>query len=190
MLDYVALIPLFPAIGFAINLFFGRRMAKGAVGFIACAAIGLSFLVSPPGLHRPAQAPAGQPFGGKDPLHLDPFRRISGQHRFPGRSPLHRHDDGRLRGLLHHPHLLPWVHARRPGLSPLLHLSEPLRLLHAHPGLRQQFPAHVRGLGRGGALLLLPDRLLVREEIRLGRRARRLSSSTGSGTTASCWPSS
>jgi NADH-quinone oxidoreductase subunit L len=46
MLDYVGLIPLFPAIGFAINLFFGRRMSKGAVGFIACAAIGLSFLLS------------------------------------------------------------------------------------------------------------------------------------------------
>ena len=46
MLDYVGLIPLFPAIGFAVNLFFGRRISKGAVGFIACAAIGLSFLVS------------------------------------------------------------------------------------------------------------------------------------------------
>jgi len=46
MLDYVGLIPLFPAIGFAINLFLGRRISKGAVGFIACAAIGLSFLVS------------------------------------------------------------------------------------------------------------------------------------------------
>jgi len=46
MLDYVGLIPLFPAIGFVINLFFGRRMPKGVVGFIACAAIGLSFLFS------------------------------------------------------------------------------------------------------------------------------------------------
>jgi NADH-quinone oxidoreductase subunit L len=46
MLDYVGLIPLFPAIGFAVNLFLGRRISKGAVGFIACAAIGLSFLVS------------------------------------------------------------------------------------------------------------------------------------------------
>ncbi len=46
MVDYVGLIPLFPAVGFALNLFFGRRMSKGAVGFIACAAIGLSFLVS------------------------------------------------------------------------------------------------------------------------------------------------
>jgi NADH-quinone oxidoreductase subunit L len=46
MIDYVGLIPLFPAIGFALNLFFGRRTSKGVVGFIACAAIGLSFLVS------------------------------------------------------------------------------------------------------------------------------------------------
>jgi len=46
MLDYVGLIPLFPAIGFAVNLLFGQRMSKGAVGFIACAAIGLSFLFS------------------------------------------------------------------------------------------------------------------------------------------------
>ena len=46
MLDYVGLIPLFPAIGFVLNLFFGRRLAKGTVGLIACGAIGLSFLVS------------------------------------------------------------------------------------------------------------------------------------------------
>ncbi len=46
MLDYVGLIPLFPAVGFVFNLFFGRRLAKGTVGLIACGAIGLSFLVS------------------------------------------------------------------------------------------------------------------------------------------------
>jgi len=46
MFDYVGLIPLFPAVGFALNLFFGRRLAKGTVGLIACGAIGLSFLVS------------------------------------------------------------------------------------------------------------------------------------------------
>jgi len=46
MLDYVGLIPLFPAIGFVLNLFFGRRLSKGTVGWIACGAIGLSFLVS------------------------------------------------------------------------------------------------------------------------------------------------
>lgn len=46
MLDYVFLIPLFPFVGFAVNLFFGRRISRGAVGLIASAAIGLSFLVS------------------------------------------------------------------------------------------------------------------------------------------------
>ncbi|HSR13257.1 MAG TPA: NADH-quinone oxidoreductase subunit L [Thermodesulfobacteriota bacterium] len=46
MFDYIGLIPLFPAVGFMINLFFGRRISKGAVGFVACAAIGLSFVVS------------------------------------------------------------------------------------------------------------------------------------------------
>ncbi len=60
MLDYVALIPLFPAVGFAINLFFGRRMAKGAVGFIACAAIGLSFAFSLLLLNALLQLPPAQ----------------------------------------------------------------------------------------------------------------------------------
>ena len=46
MMEWIGLVPLFPAIGFGLNLFFGGRMSKRAVGFIACAAIGLSFLVS------------------------------------------------------------------------------------------------------------------------------------------------
>jgi NADH-quinone oxidoreductase subunit L len=46
MLDYVWLIPLFPAIGFVINGFFGRRYSKKVVGWVACSALGLSFLTS------------------------------------------------------------------------------------------------------------------------------------------------
>ncbi len=42
MLEFVWLIPLFPAIGFTINGLFGRRMNRKAVGPIACTAIGLS----------------------------------------------------------------------------------------------------------------------------------------------------
>ena len=47
MLDYVWLIPLFPAIGFLINGFFGRTFGedKWSVGW-ACSALGLSFLTS------------------------------------------------------------------------------------------------------------------------------------------------
>ena len=46
MLDYVWLIPSFPAIGFLINGFFGRRYSKKIVGLVACSALGLSFLTS------------------------------------------------------------------------------------------------------------------------------------------------
>ncbi|MFH1626357.1 MAG: NADH-quinone oxidoreductase subunit L [Pseudomonadota bacterium] len=46
MLDYVWLVPVFPIIGFIINGLFGQRLSKGAAGIIACAVIGLSFLVS------------------------------------------------------------------------------------------------------------------------------------------------
>jgi NADH-quinone oxidoreductase subunit L len=46
MFDYVWLIPLFPAIGFLINGFFGRRYSRKAVGGVACSALGLSFVTS------------------------------------------------------------------------------------------------------------------------------------------------
>lgn len=46
MLDLVALILLFPLIGTAVNGLAGKRMRKETVGYIACGAIGLSFLVS------------------------------------------------------------------------------------------------------------------------------------------------
>jgi NADH-quinone oxidoreductase subunit L len=46
MFDYVWLIPMFPAIGFLINGFFGRQYSKKVVGWVACSALGLSFLTS------------------------------------------------------------------------------------------------------------------------------------------------
>ena len=46
MFDFVWLIPLFPAIGFLINGFFGKRYSKQVVGWVACSALGLSFLTS------------------------------------------------------------------------------------------------------------------------------------------------
>ncbi|MFV1951345.1 MAG: NADH-quinone oxidoreductase subunit L [Nitrospinota bacterium] len=46
MLNYIWLIPLFPLIGFLINGFFGKRISKNAVGYIACGAVGLSFIVA------------------------------------------------------------------------------------------------------------------------------------------------
>ncbi len=43
-LDLIWLIPLFPAIGFAINGLFGKRMSKTAVGVLACGAVLISFI--------------------------------------------------------------------------------------------------------------------------------------------------
>jgi NADH-quinone oxidoreductase subunit L len=46
MLDYVWLVPLFPAIGFIINGLMGKRIDRRLVGWIGCSAIGLSFFIS------------------------------------------------------------------------------------------------------------------------------------------------
>lgn len=46
MLEYVWLIPLFPAIGFLINGFFGRRLGNKFVSVAGPSAIGLSFLTA------------------------------------------------------------------------------------------------------------------------------------------------
>ncbi len=46
MFDYVWLVPAFPAIGFLLNGLLGRRYSKKVVGWVACSALGLSFLTS------------------------------------------------------------------------------------------------------------------------------------------------
>ncbi len=46
MLAYAWLMLLFPLLGVLINAFFGRRIGKRAVSWVACSAIGLSFLVA------------------------------------------------------------------------------------------------------------------------------------------------
>ena len=46
MLDYVWLVPLFPAVGFIINGLIGKRIDRRLVGWIGCSAIGLSFFFS------------------------------------------------------------------------------------------------------------------------------------------------
>jgi NADH-quinone oxidoreductase subunit L len=60
-LNLIWLIPLFPAAGFVINGLFGKRMSKAAVGFIACGAVFISFVIA-----------AGAVF---QLLQLDPLQR-------------------------------------------------------------------------------------------------------------------
>jgi NADH-quinone oxidoreductase subunit L len=46
MIKLIALVPLFPLIGFLINGFFGKKMSKGLSGGIACVSVLASFVVS------------------------------------------------------------------------------------------------------------------------------------------------
>ena len=46
MIKLVALIPLFPLLGFIINGFFGKKISKGLSGTIASLAVLASFIVS------------------------------------------------------------------------------------------------------------------------------------------------
>ncbi len=46
MADYIWLIPVFPAVGFLINGFFGRKMPKSVVSWVACLSLLASFVVS------------------------------------------------------------------------------------------------------------------------------------------------
>ena len=46
MADYIWLIPAFPAAGFLVNAFFGRKMSKAIVSWVACLALFGSFVVS------------------------------------------------------------------------------------------------------------------------------------------------
>jgi NADH-quinone oxidoreductase subunit L len=46
MLDLIWIVPLLPIVGVVINGFFGRKMTLKAVGLVACAVVGLSFLVT------------------------------------------------------------------------------------------------------------------------------------------------
>jgi NADH-quinone oxidoreductase subunit L len=46
MADYIWLIPVFPAAGFLINAFLGRKMPKTVVSWVACLALFASFAVS------------------------------------------------------------------------------------------------------------------------------------------------
>ncbi|MGQ3685853.1 MAG: NADH-quinone oxidoreductase subunit L [Candidatus Loosdrechtia sp.] len=46
MLDFVALILLFPLIGSSVNGIAGKRLKKETIGYIACGSVGLSFLVA------------------------------------------------------------------------------------------------------------------------------------------------
>lgn len=46
MFDYIWLVPLFPLLGFLINILLGKRIGKSLVSWVACGTVGLSFITS------------------------------------------------------------------------------------------------------------------------------------------------
>ena len=98
-------------------------------------------------------------------------RRFPGAVGLPARSAVRDDDPHRHRHRHADSHLLDRVHPRRAAGrgGPVLLLPEPVLLLHAHARPGEQLPGDVRGLGGRGALFVPADRLLVREEERVGR---------------------
>ena len=58
MLQLIWLIPLLPLVGVVINGFWGRRMSRQAVGWVACAVVFASLLLAVGAVVQLAQLPA------------------------------------------------------------------------------------------------------------------------------------
>ena len=183
----LALIPLFPFVGFLLNAFLGRRISKAASGAVACGAMIASFGVSVVAVWRLVGLPPESRAITQPRLRLDHLGRLRRQRRAARRSAVRGDDPRRHRHRSADPHLLDGVHARgdRPGIRALLLVPEPVRGVHARPRARLELPGDVRRLGGRRPLFVPADRLLVPEDSRRRTQARKPSSSTGSATSAS-----
>ena len=74
MADYIWLIPVFPAIGFLVNGFLGRKLPRALVSWIACLALFASFVVSALVFIEFLKLPAGGEAFREERLHLDRIR--------------------------------------------------------------------------------------------------------------------
>ncbi len=168
----LALIPLFPFVGFLVNSTMGRRLPKSVSGGLASLAMLASFAVS--AHHRlAARGHVARGQGDRaDAVHLDCIRRPEHRALVPCRPSGGCDDPGDHRHRLADSHLLDRVHARRgrQRVRTLLLVPEPVRLVHARARPGRELPADVRRVGRRRPLLVPADRLLVQEEV--GQRRR------------------
>ena len=216
---FVFLIPLFPLLGFLFNFTVGVRVlgrkahddghghggghgdAHGApspiIGYVACGAVALSFLVSLYAIVQAHGAPGHTlvetlwtwiPGGAAEAMvHGTPGTApFHGGLGLPGRPALLRDAPGRdLRGLPH-PRLLDGVHGARPRVRALHVVPEPLHVrdAHARPGRELRRP--LRGLGGRRPLLVPADRVLVRaaERVRRGQEGLHREPHRGRGLPA------
>ena len=163
------LIPVLPLIGAAINGLLGRRFSRQTVAAIAlaflrrgvrlafwfvCARFSSARHCRTTNSSRTGSAPA-----------------TSGELRVLSRSAHAGHAAGRDRRRLPDPYLFGRLHVGGRRLLPLLHLPEPVHVLHAHAGAGRQLSADVHRLGRRGPRVLSADRFLVHQ--RFGRLRRK-----------------
>ena len=166
------LIPLLPLVGFLLNASLGRRVSKTAAGAIACGVMLASFARVGRGGLATAGAAARVARDRADGLHVDHVRRFQRRLRASARSAVRADDSRRHRHRLADSHLLDRLHARRErlGVRPLLLVPESVCRVHARARARLELPGDVRRLGGRRPLLVPADRLLVSEEVGLGRR--------------------
>ena len=81
----LALIPLFPFLGFVVNSTLGKRLSKNVSGGLASFVMLASFGVSAMSVWRLAGMEPAQR-SGADPLHLDRLGRFLGGRGVPPRS--------------------------------------------------------------------------------------------------------
>ena len=140
----------------------GRRMGDPVAGWIGTVAVAGSFVVALRRLRRPA-GPALVATGWSSHNYFTWFQ--AGGLKVPVGTlvdPLSMTMCLFITGRQHaDPPVLHRVHEGRPRLLEVLHLPEPLRLLHAPPGAGGTTCSHLRRVGGRRRLLLLARRLLV-----------------------------
>ena len=154
----ITLALLLPLTGFVVLVAFGKRFAEPWPGIIATATVGTAFLL--------ALIAAIDVLAGQRPRRDRHLVRVAARARRRGLVPvgpaLGADDTGGHRGRVADPRLLDRVHARRRSLRAVLRLPEPVHLLDADAGARQQLRSDVRRVGTGRPLVVPADLVLVR----------------------------
>ena len=122
--------------------------------------------------------------------HCDPALAMDAGNRCQPRAPVGPvgggHDPGGDRCGRTHPRLCHRVHAWRRAVFPLLHLSQPVRGIDAHPGPRRELRDVVPGVGAGWPLLLPAHRFLVHQTARRCRGQEGLRGQSDRGPRLRC----
>ena len=200
-LDLIWLIPLFPGSGFVINGLFGKRMPKTAVGVIAAGAVLISFIFAAGAVYQLAatapntSAPTSSKLyewinAGSAVTTSGEETRFVGGLGLPAGSAVFGDGSGRHRNRFPDPRLLHRIHVGGGRVLPILRLPEPLHVLDADAGSREQLPDDVHRVGRRRSVFVSADRILLPQEER-GRRGeegirREPSRRLGTCRSASC----